>query len=397
MAEDRAATAASDTADAGTGAWLGAVGRALDASPEVEAEVLAELATHLEDEAADAMAHGLDPATAERWAIERLGDAAALGRALRRARRRPRAALALAGGGVIAVGGYSLLGVALGMLLVVAADVLARPLGDGVTAPVSSAAPGAYAGFAAVAVGFTWAAHLAPATISSRSSWSVRSVGRALALVLVGVGVPLALLLPGQQLDAWLAVAYPLAPVAAAVAALRAPVAPTLRPGAVTLVAAALVLALPFVAWPADAAGPPTGAQPANAAVLGRPAGEAPNGVMPTASTAWATGGEGGTTSGIRFDDLHGWHDLAIELWPLERAADGLWRYEAGPLLRVPFAFDGLVATADLEYPRPRTAAWFAEVTVGIAPDGVRTLYSGPDVQPTPPWRGSVLAWWGGR
>ncbi len=398
MAEDRAAAAASDTAGAGTTAWLGVVGRALDASPEVEAEVLAELATHLDDEAADAMAHGLDPATAHRRALERLGEPAALGRSLRHARRTPRAVLALAGGGVVAVGGYSLLGVALGMLLVLAADVLARQLGSGSTGLVPSAAPGAYAGFAAVAVGLTWAAHLAPATISARSSWSARSVGRALALVLFGVGVPLALLLPGQELDAWLAVAYPLAPVAAAVAALRAPAAPTLRPGAVTLMVGALVLALPLVAWPADAVTvPPPFAQPVNAAILGRPSGEAPSGTMPTGSSAWATGGEGGMTSGVRFEDLRGWRNLAIELWAMERTADGAWRYSTGPILRVPYTFDGLVATATLAYPRPRAAAWIARVTVGVAADGVRTLYSGADVQRTPPWQGSVIDWITGR
>ncbi len=385
-------------ADVDRSTWLGRVGRALDASPEVEADVLAELAAHLDDEEADGVAHGLDPVTASRRAVGRLGDPGSLGHALRRAHRTPRAALGIAGGGAIAIGGYSVLGAVLCMLAILAVDTIARLLGGGVRGLVPASAPGAYAGFAAVAIGLTYAAHVAPATIVRSSAWSIRSVRRRLAAGAIVVGVPVALLLPGQELDAWLAVAYLLAPLAVAAAALRAPATPTFRPGAVTLAFAAAVLALPLVAWPADdTAVTPPRVQPADAAALGRPAEDVPSGLMPTSSSAWSGGDGSASTTGISFDDLNGWRNLGVELWALEQAADGAWRYGQRPLLRVPFAVEGSTATATIVPPRPRTPTWVARVIVGTAADGVRSQYGGVDVEQLPPWRGSVLDWWSGR
>ena len=288
-----------DTADRST--WLARVARALDASPEVEADVLAELAAHLDDEEADGVAHGLDPgrrrdaqsgasATRTRW------DTRCAGLAGRRVRRSPWLAEARSPSAATRSSASSSACSRLWPPDACAGSSAAGPGGF-----VPSSAPGAYAGFAAVAIGLTYAAHVAPSTIVRSSAWSIRSVRRRLAVGAVVVGVPLALLLPGQELDAWLALAYPLAPLAVAAAALRAPAAPTFRPGAVTVAVAVAVLALPLVAWAGDdTVVPPAIVEPANAAVLGRPAAEVPSGMMPTSSSAWATGDGNASTTGIQ-------------------------------------------------------------------------------------------------
>ncbi|MHB8893405.1 MAG: permease prefix domain 1-containing protein, partial [Candidatus Limnocylindrales bacterium] len=97
----------------GRDAWLAAVGRQLDAAPDSEAEVLEELSAHLDDRVAEALARGVDPAEAERRARNRLGDPATLGRAIRKARRAKRSALALVGGGAFSFAYFSVTGIVL--------------------------------------------------------------------------------------------------------------------------------------------------------------------------------------------------------------------------------------------------------------------------------------------
>src|SRR6478672_8311209 len=87
-------------ADLDRAAYLERVAARLHLDPETEAEVLAELRTHLDDSRRNLMLEGLEADDAERRALRMLGDPDALAGSLRRAHRGSRRLLAAVGGGI---------------------------------------------------------------------------------------------------------------------------------------------------------------------------------------------------------------------------------------------------------------------------------------------------------
>ncbi len=96
-------------------------------------EILDELAAHLADTAAGLEESGLEPAEAERRAVQRLGPSEALADDLARARRSPRRLLAAAGAGTWAVFAGGMYGLLWGIVLSLAGAVV---IGVGVQAIV---------------------------------------------------------------------------------------------------------------------------------------------------------------------------------------------------------------------------------------------------------------------
>jgi hypothetical protein len=383
-------------------AWLAAVARGLDAAPDVEAEVLAELAAHLDDEAADLSALGLDPAEAELRALAGMGDPGRMGRDLGRARRTARSALALAGGGAFTLAFATVATYVMTLAIITLAAGLSVTIGGLVISTSWAWAPDAYAGFAAASVGLTWAACIATSSVLARSAWPGRTVRAAMAGGILAVGLPAVLLFPGLELDTPVAVLLLLVPMVGAASALVTPREPLVsyRPGRRTLVVALAVVLLPALLWP-PASGvrvPPT--DPDLAAVgRTREATQAAGIAVPQSSFASVEGlADGSRREVIRFDDLAGWTGLTREVWALTARPDGTWAVAADPLVVAPFELEGRTASVRYAYPAPRERrAWVVEGTTGIAPDGVRSLLEPWLPAEADPWRGSVLDWFSGR
>ena len=377
--------------------WLRAVARSLDAMPDAEAEILEEISVHLDDRVADAVARGVDPADAERRARNRLGDPAALGREIRKARRARRSALALVGGSAIALGSGTAIGAIAGFVALYLAWT-ALYLVDLAFADGNGASPpGAYAALVAVAIGLSLAARIVPAFIASQMRWPFATVRRVVASLIVVPGLLIALLLPNQDLDGWLAVLYPMIPVVTAAVALSAPrtgARGAWKPAAVILLA---LTALTYVAWPypADA---PLDIPVADPSAIG-PVADFDETLAPPSggSTGQSVDELGRQVYQQSFENMNGWHDFAVELWPLERTAAG-WRFAAAPMLTVPYRTAGLNILARYHDPRPRERVWFVRVEVAMAPDGIRmVLPNAFRAEQTQPWRGTVIEWWLGR
>lgn len=381
----------------GRDTWLQAVARNLDAMPGAEAEVLEELAAHLDDRVADAVARGIDPAEAERRARNRLGDPAALGRAIRKARRSRRSALELVGGSAVALGTGTAIGAVVGFVALYLVWTAAATLDILVANGDGASPPGIYAALVSVAIGLSLAARTVPASIANRATWPFRTVRRVVAAVILGPGLLIAMLLPHQDLDGWLAVLYPAIPAVAAGLALTAP-----RSGARTAWKPAVVLlvastALMWVAWPypVDA---PLDIPPADIATVGLVAAFNEDLLPPYGTGAGQSVDEQGRrVFQESFTDMNGWHDFTAELWPLERVGDG-WRFAAAPLLAVPYETAGLNTRARYEAPRPRVPVWFVRFKTATSADSVRMIFPGAFVaEKTAAWNGNVLDWWLGR
>ena len=149
--------------------WLRRVATGLDALPEVEAETLAELATHLDDRTAAGVATGLGERAAEQHAMDRLGDPTALGRELGRARVAGKSRLAVAGGGALRLTAYTIGGTLaslLALVLPVWVVAIAAALMGFTLGPSTTKAPDGYALTAALGLGLTWACGATPAAMA---------------------------------------------------------------------------------------------------------------------------------------------------------------------------------------------------------------------------------------
>lgn len=381
------------------GTWLAAVARSLDAMPEAETEILEELSTHLDDRVADAITRGVDPAEAERRARNRLGDPAALGREIRRARRARRSALQLVGGGAFSFAYFSVAAIALSAVLLGVASGLTVAIGGWVISADLWRVPGSWVGLGAALVGFMWAARVAVGSVAAWAPWPFTRVRVVIAAVVLLLSMPAMLLLPGQELDPLLALLFPTVPVLAAVSALRAPRRVSLRPGWATVLVALAVVVVPSTLWsmtPVPAS--PYEAGVANPGVVGRSR-DATLAVvaMPTWNSTGSSGEGRISVRTITFEDLAGWTGFTFEIWALEQAPDRGWRYADAPLVSVPYDVRGLAAKVTYAAPALRTPSYLNEVTVGIAPDGARSQLYPTNPELTQPWRGSVLDWWLGR
>ena len=380
-------------------AWLTAVALGMDAMPGAEAEVLEELAAHLDDRVADALARGVDPAEAERRARNRLGDPATLGRAIRKARRAKRSALALVGGGAFSFAYFSVTGIVLAVAFLGVISGLTVTIGSWALSTEWWRVPGSWVGLGASLIGLPWAARVASASVASWLPWPFGTVRVAMAVLVLLMSMAVVALLPGQELDPVLALLFPVVPLVAAVSALLAPRSTSLRPGWPMVIVAVMVVLIPSFLWsmtPPPA--PPWETGVTNAEVLGRTR-DATFAVVTLPS--WSSGSDdhGGaiTLRKRQYDDLAGWTDLAVEVWVLEPTPGGGWRYADAPLVVAPADFHGPVAWFSYANPSLRTQTWLVEVTVGIAPDGVRSQLVDPRPEQTPSWQGSVLDWWLGR
>ncbi len=377
--------------------WLQAVARTLDAMPDAEAEVLEELSAHLDDRVADAVARGVDPVEAERRARNRLGDPATLGRSLRKARRGRRSALALVGGSAVALGTGTAIGTVVGFVGLYLAWTAVFMVDTLVAKGNGASPPGVYAALVSVAIGLSLAAWTVPAAIANRATWPFGTVRRVVAAVILLPGLLIASLLPDQDLDGWLAILYPAIPVVAAGLALTAPRSGTRsawKPAVAILIGSTAMM---YVAWPYPV-DTPLDIPPADIATVGLVAAFNEDLLPPYGVGAGLTVDEQGRrVQWVSFDDINGWHDFAVVLWPLDRI-NGRWQFGARPILTVPYVKRGSQIVASYDDPRPRDPLWFVRFRIATGPNGVRMIF--PDAfnaQRTEPWRGAVLDWWLGR
>ena len=257
------------------------------------------------------------------WAIP-----PSLGRSIRKARRSRKSALALVGGSAVALGAGTAIGAVAGFIALYLAWTAASVAVFAIAHGNGWSPPAVYAALAAVAIGLSLAARVAPAFVAAQVRWPFSTVRRVVAALILVAGLAIALLLPNQDLDGWLALLYPAIPIVAAVIALTAP-----RTGArgAWKPAAAIVLGsivLMPIAWPypADA---PLGFPAADVAAIGQVADFDEDLPPPTGVSAGQSEDElGRRVFQQSFSDLNGWHDFTDELWPLERAGGG-WQLAA--------------------------------------------------------------------
>ncbi len=384
-------------------AWLRRVARGLDALPDVEAGTLDELASHLDDRTADEVAHGSSKRVAEQRAMDRLGDPVALGRELARARVARRSRLAVAGGGMLAMSGYTVAGTVMGFALLVVpvwiVKVAAALLGYQMGA-VTTASPDGYAMTAALGVGLVWACGAVPAVMARRGARSFLAAGRWVAAVIVALGFPIALWLPERQVDLPIAVISLAIPVLAAVAALNARRSRELQPTPLVIVVAIVALLLPTFIWPAPGTGGPIASlaywDPSADPVLASLMAPVPDGVVqpecdPPQAETLSSGGT--TTADLTGVKTNGWTKFRLQSWQLQQQSDGTWS-AAAQLLDAPFTQLGSELRADYVTPSPRVRAWYASFITAVDPKGVRrAVLVSAVINQTPPWRGSVWDW----
>jgi hypothetical protein len=261
------------------------------------------------------------------------------------------------------------------------------PLGSGVTV-------------AAVSAGMAYLGWILPARIAVPAVRSVRGVRRWVAALGLVAGSALVWLLVPLAMDPVLAVGVPLGPVAFAVAALRAPERPTVRVGLspALVLAGALVLPLTLVAlatttpsehegWEADTSSIGAASVATDAESAGVTASwlEEATGRMSVTVDLWETA----AAISARYPTLQ------VEVWPAANV-DGRIVFGNAPLVAVSAATEAST-TIEWNVPRLRDRMTTATFVIGIGPDGTRAVLAedfSPDL--TPPWTGTVAAWWFG-
>ena len=384
-------------------AWLRRVAAGLDALPEVEAETLAELATHLDDRTAAEVATGLGQRAAEQNAMDRLGDPAALGRELGRARVAGRSRLAVAGGGALRLTAYTIGGTLAGLLALVLpvwiVAIAARLMGFAL-GPSTTKAPDGYALTVALAVGLAWACGAAPAALARLGARSFRGASRGVAAVVLILGLPIALFAPDRQVDLPMAVISLLVPAVGALAALTARRAHELRPAPLVIGLAVAALITPTFVWAASGAiaSPPAteGWDAASDPLIGALMTSGPEGMGQLEYTGGGIKDGSGPLAELRLSNVvaNGRTDPRFEVWQLSQQADGSWRSSA-QLLSVAFEPDGTDLVVRFRPPAPRTPVWFVQAVTATDPDGVRRIPGGElwPPQQTGTWVGSVAGW----
>jgi hypothetical protein len=235
-----------------------------------------------------------------------------------------------------------------------------------------------------------------PLRVAAATGSSVRAVRRGVALAGLLVGSLVVWLVPAPQLDWPLAVGLPLAPVVFAAAALTATGG---RPGARLVIwpslafgvaLAPLTLALLFAGttkpsaeldWHADTA--VLGADPASAGMARIDDAvwfdmDDRSGRIHLGSAAWLVLG--------RLEAVQ------AEVWPAA-VHDGTMAFGPDPILVVPVAS----GAKHIRWQAPvlRDPVDTVTILVGITADGTRVMLDQDlAMHPTPPWTGSVLAWW---
>ena len=387
--------------------FLSEVAARLDLPEPVARDALEELAGHLDDAAAALRAAGYAPGDAGRCAIQGLGDPRELADALGRARHARRQLLAAAGGGARAV---LVEGIRTYLFMLFAfgtAAILAMPIAAVVLHAMGTSTSSYFGGplgsavtVVAVAAGMAYLGWILPARIAVPAVRSVRGVRRWVAALGLVAGSTLVWLLVPLAMDPVLAVGLPFAPVALAAAALRAPERPTVRVGLwpALVLAVALVVPLTLVAL---ATTTPSGHEgwEANTSVIG----EAP--VASDAGSAsfgasWSQGGTDWMSVTIDSADVAPaistrYPVLQVEVWPAANV-DGRIVFGTAPLVAVR-ALTQTSTTIQWQVPRLRDRMTIATFVIGIGPDGRRAVLADDfSLDLTPPWTGTVAAWWFG-
>ncbi len=385
--------------------FLSEVGARLDLPVPIASDVLEELAGHLDDAAAALRASGYEAGDADRRAIRQLGDPRHLAGALSSAHRRRRRLLAAVGGGVRVVLVEGIRTYLFAVLVLALASILAMPIASAVLHAMGRSTSSYFGGpvgslvtVAGVVLGMAYLGWIVPARIAAPAVRSVRGVRRAVAALGVVIGSAALWLLVPLAMDPVLAIGLPLAPVAFAVAAFRAPERPTVWVGFMPAAVLAVVLVIPMTlvalatttdsehgGWMADTS--PIGATPAATDVANSSV---------QASWWWAGDGQKGVSVELGPAEavlLARYPTLQVEVWPAADV-DGVVRFGVAPLLVVSAPSDPVI---DLSWamPRPRNPITTATFLVAIAADGGRTILADDlGLEPTPPWTGTIAAWW---
>jgi hypothetical protein len=253
----------------------------------------------------------------------------------------------------------------------------------------------------AVLGGFAYLGWVLPARVAKPAVRSVRGVRRQVAALGFVIGSAVIWLLLDLTLDPVLALGLPLAPVAFAAAALRAPERPTFRVGFIpaVLLTAALILPMTLVALATTTPSDHGGCEADWSAI-----GEAPaTGSLENISTnaSWAMGPPGDVSVTLDFGEaapvmVARYPTVAAETWP---AVDigGKILFGPSPLV-VQRVRAQPTTTISWSLPHLRDSVTTATSVVGITPDGRRVVLAEDiSLYPTPAWKGTVADWWLGR
>jgi hypothetical protein len=394
-------------------AFLAAVHRGLDLPEPVSADVLEELAGHLDDAAAGYREAGYSPEDADRRAVRDLGDPRELGGSLGRAHRRGRFVLAAVGGGIrsVLLDGLRvwillwLLAVAFAMVALAIASTVLHLLGTS-----SSSYFGGPLGSAASLVvtwaWFGWVGWVVPVRVAARARRSVRGVRRAVAAAGLAAGWWVTCGLLSISLDPVLAVGLPLGPLVFALAALRSGerAASQLDPqvGVRAAAVATILIAIATTALAFATVTPSSnGGWEADFSALGAAPEAYPVIAATDPSISWGPGFDSWPVAGVDVtfaDDAQAatfaaqLPVLRAEVWPAI-IVGGQVRFGSAPMTSAEAA-----TTTDVRLawttPTPRERTTTALVLVGIARDGTRVVVGSGDVSLTPAWTGTVIDWW---
>jgi hypothetical protein len=237
-----------------------------------------------------------------------------------------------------------------------------------------------------------------PARIASQSGRPFERVRRTVAITgFVGSCAVVWLVIP-VKLDEVLAVGLPIGPVAFLLAALRAPEEKPYRPGVVAAIALGLALVIPTTllaiasavaparddAWSADLSR--FGIVPSDAGLEGI-----------DATADWETWSDSRETLDFLVDRIIPGTPppdrLRVEVWPAA-VVGGELRVGPVPLVAAekPFADD---VSLHWMTPALRAPVDTVRTLVAVMPDGTRVLLDQDlMLRPTPPWSGTLAAWW---
>ena len=418
--------------------YLAAVERQLPFAQDERAEILDELRAHLADSAAALQEAGMDPADAERIAVERLGPAKRLADELARARRDTTRLLAAAGAGVwgalsgAAYGGIVGLGFALVATVAATAVMTAEVYQLGGTFGVDEATRSSIV-IMAIGMAVFGAGRVLTPTVAARAGFAAATVRRL--TVPLGAALLLVFALVGWSgaLD-WLGViallALPLWWAAGAwqTREIRLGVPVRLVKALLVALVVAFLATIPAGAtfpWSVSYAEPKTGQLPLIPDYgFSRIAAPIPAAVEADRVITIVSGDHTNMIESVLFPSrasLDGWHDLRVEAWRNDLAGNVVDQAETEPLATGPAQWssgavtpDGLDMAAYLsssgEQPLPPSVAtlsgsvrvdhWpgiqavFVALT-GIAPDGRRYLVGDPG-SATVYFNGTALDWFAG-
>jgi hypothetical protein len=396
------------------GSFLAEIDGAMPMPPDVRAEVLEELAAHLEDASAEMVARGVPKTDAEAMAIERLGPPVELGAALTRARRPRSRVLAAAGSGawaaVVTGAGWTFVAavaIALAALLVLAplsglSQALGLHLSFGYAPVWNTLLTALDLNVAAILAGG------AAVAAASRAGWRTPTEMRPSVAIFGGLAVAVIVLGLVEQPFNWVGViAFLAVPAAFAMGAWFGATRPARVRWAAVVIAVTGVLA--FAGGAAVHALGGGGNSDCcfswNDATHGYsligPRWYGPGGAD---RPGFAEGGSYGITSNGAFtgtveavdaETVAAFRDYRFEAWRAEGPSDS-WKLVAGQ--RAPYAIvaaqvDGTTIAGTLRVDTDPWTTWGQVVLTGVGRDGTRYVLADASGPLQVGFQGSVLAW----